>query len=228
MLCRKGLRRMNEASQGVAHSRGSAASRRSASVATLALVAGIGWLLLIPAAELERRDVLSYDGYNRLLALPLLLFAVTLLCVPHVLPGEAKRAQLGFRIAAVGAAVLFVGNVVEFYGVLLQSELNAMAAHEVGDASHWIGSDIGWLIFGVGMLTLLIGGVTGAIGVGGWGTRPRWLVLFMATLGIGVLAGNLFGLAPAFVSVPALAAYSVGWIYFAAVLEGRAKRLRLH
>lgn len=200
----------------------------AAGVARLALIAGIGWLLLIPAAELERRDVLSYDAYNRLLALPLILFAVTLWRAPEVLPEEAKRAQPGFRIAAVGAAVLFVGNVVEFYGVLLQSELNAQAAHEVGAATHWIGSDIGWMIFGLGMVTLLLGGVTGAIGLRRWETRPRWLVSFMATLGIGVLAGNLFGLAPAFVSVPALAAYGVGWIYFATVLMGRAKRLRLH
>lgn len=208
---------MDAASEGVAQSGG---SRRSESAARLALVAGIAWLLLIPAAELERRDMLSYDGYNRLLALPLILFAVTLWRAPHLLPGEAKSAQLGFRIAAVGAAVLFVGNVNEFCGVMLQSEPNAYAAHQAGDASHWIGSDIGWLIFGVGMLTLLIGGVIAAVGLRGWGTGRRWLVLFTATLGIGVLAGNLFGLARAIVSVPALAAYGVGWMYFAAVLRG--------
>lgn len=207
---------MHEVSHGVEQSRVSPASRRSASVA---LVAGIGWLLLIPAAELHRRDMLSYDGYNRLLAVPLILFAITLWRAPHVLPEQMKRARLGFRIAAVGAGVLFVGNVIEFYGVLLQSEPNAYAAHEAGDASHWIGSDIGWLIFGVGMLTLFIGSVIAAIGLRGWGTAPRWLMLFTAALGIGVLAGNLFGLAPAIVSVPALAAYGVGWIYFAGVLR---------
>ena len=203
---------------------GSTDSATAKGVAKGALVAAIGWLLLIPATELERRNMLSYDGYNRLLALPLILFAVTFWRAPQVLPAEAKSAQLGFRIAAVGAGVLFVGNVVEFYGVLLQSEPNAYAAHLGGNANHWVGSDIGWMIFALGMLTLLIGGVAAAIALRRWATRPRWLVLFTATLGVGVLAGNLLGLEPALVSVPALAAYAMGWIYFASSLRGRPER----
>ncbi len=43
-----------------------------------ALLGGLGWLLLAPAAELVRRNLLSYDGYNRLLAVPLVLFTVAL------------------------------------------------------------------------------------------------------------------------------------------------------
>ena len=33
---------------------------------TAAMLGGLAWLLLIPAAELHRRELLSYDGYNRL------------------------------------------------------------------------------------------------------------------------------------------------------------------
>lgn len=188
--------------------------------------AGFAWLLLIPAAELQRRGMLSYDGYNRLIAVPLLLFVIALWRAPGAVTGEAKHGAAGLRIAAGGAALLWVGNVVEFYGVLLQSGLNAQAAHDAGETEHWIGSDIGWIIFGLGMLTVLVGGIVAAIGLQRSRDCPRWVTLFAATLGIGVLAGNLFGLAPAFLSVPVLGSYAAGWIFFGVFLLGSRTRQR--
>ncbi len=117
-------------------------------------------------------------------------------------------------MAAAGAGLLLIGNVVEFYGVLLQDRLNAYAASRAGEEDHWIGSDLGWMIFGLGMLVLLAGGVMAAMSLWRSRTEPRWLVVFTATLGIGVLAGNLFGLAPAFLSVPVLALYAGAWMAF--------------
>ncbi len=129
-----------------------------------ALLGGLGWLLLAPAAELVRRNLLSYDGYNRLLAVPLVLFTVALaLASRRSVWGRDRGLRAGLLVAAVGSGLLLLGNLIEFYGVLLQDDLNAQAAHQAGRAEHWIGSDIGWIIFGVGMLVLLVGGLITAL-----------------------------------------------------------------
>lgn len=188
--------------------------RRVAIVRGAALLGGAAWFLLAPAAELARRDVLSYDGYNRFLAVPLLLFTVALSLASPALGLRGRLGKVSYAVAAAGAGLLLIGNVVEFYGVLLQDQRNAQAAFEAGQKDHWIGSDIGWIIFGVGMLVLLVGGLIAAIALHRSRTSPRWLVAFTATLGIGVLAGNVFGLAPAFLSVPVLALYAFGWMAF--------------
>ncbi len=162
-----------------------------------ALLGGLGWLLLAPAAELVRRDLLSYDGYNRLLAVPLLLFTVALALASRRSVWRTDRAvRAGLLVASVGSGLLLVGNLVEFYGVLLQDDLNAQAAHQAGRAEHWLGSDIGWLIFLAGMLVVLVGGLITALALRRRRTDATWLPLFAASLGVGVLAGNLFGLAP--------------------------------
>ena len=59
-------------------------------------------------------------------------------------------------------------------------------------SEHRIGSDIGWTIFGLGMLVLLAGGLLAAAALLRASGAGR-LAVFAATLGIGVLAGNLFG-----------------------------------
>lgn len=184
-----------------------------------ALLGGLAWLVLIPAAELQRRGVITYDAYNRLLVVPLVCFAAALSHAAWAARYGRRAERLGFAVAATGAAVLSIGNIVEFYGVLLQDGLNAFAASEAGVDKHWIGSDVGWIVFIIGMLVLLLGGLIAALGLRD--ARPRWLAAFAATLGPGVLAGNLFGLAPAFLSVPALAAYGAAWIAYGRFLARR-------
>ena len=123
------------------------------------------WLLLVPAAELQRRGLLSYDGYNRLLVLPPLLLLLALASAPRALVVPPERSvRSGFVAAAAGVALLFAGNVTEFYGVLLQGEPDACAAVQAGASDHWVGSDLGWLIVGVGMLVLLAAGPVAAAG----------------------------------------------------------------
>ena len=201
-----------------------AVRRPSRSAGTAALLGGGAWLLLAPAAELQRRDLLSYDGYNRLVAVPLLLFTVALVLAPRVLAVRGL-ARAGFRAAAVGAGLLVAGNVIEFYGVLLQDRPNSYAAYGTGQEP-WIGSDVGWLIFGLGGLVLLIGGILAGVGMARTATRPRWLVVFAATLGPGVLVGNLFGLGPAWLSVLVLAAYAAAWLVFGRLLRRSQAVLR--
>lgn len=67
----------------------------SAVVGATAILAGVAWLLLIPATELHRRDLLSYDDYNRLLAVPLVMFLAALLAAPRVwaAPGHSGRGR---------------------------------------------------------------------------------------------------------------------------------------
>ena len=196
-----------------------AVRRPSRAAGTAALLGGAAWLLLAPAAELQRRDLLSYDGYNRLVAVPLLLFIVALVLAPRVL-AVTGLARTGLRVAAAGAGLLFAGNVVEFYGVLLQDRPNSYAAWGTGQEP-WIGSDIGWMIFLLGALVLLVGGVLAAVGMYRAGVRPRWLGAFAAALGPGVLGMNLFGLGPASVSVLVLAAYAGAWLIFGRLLLRR-------
>jgi len=144
--------------------------------------------------------------------IPLPLFLVALLAAPRALLVPSRSVRTGFITAAVGVGLLLAGDVAEFYGVLLQEQPNAYAAAQAGEVDHWVGSDIGWIIFGVGMLTLLVGGLTAAAGMQRHRMRPAWLVAFTATLAVGVLAANLFALQSAFLSVPVLALYAVGWI----------------
>ena len=193
--------------------------RPSRSAGTAALLGGGAWLLLAPAAELQRRDLLSYDGYNRLVAVPLLLFTVALVLAPRVL-GARGAARTGFRAAAVGAGLLLAGNGIEFYGVLLQDRPNSYAAYGTGQEP-WIGSDVGWMIFLLGVLVLLVGGLLAAVGLYRSRVRPRWLAAFAAALGPGVLAGSLFGLGRAPLSVLVLGAYAAAWLVFGRLLLRR-------
>ncbi len=181
---------------------------------TAAMLGGLAWLLLIPAAELHRRELFSYDGYNRLLAIPLPLFLVALLALSRALTVTGRSARAGLLASAVGVGLLLAGNVVEFYGVLLRDQRNAYAAAQAGEVQHWVGSDVGWIVFGVGMLVLLVGGLVAAAGMQRHRVRPSWLVAFTAALGVGVLAANLFALRSALLSVPVLVFYAVGWIAF--------------
>ncbi len=183
---------------------------------------GIAWALLGPAAVLERNDTLSYDTYNRLLTLPLLLFLVGFSAAERLLRPPTTTGTAGFVAVALGLLLLLVGNVIEFWGVLLQAKPNAQTAHETGAAEHWIGSDIGWMMFGLGMLTVIVGGAVLALSHWRTPTFPTWVTLFLGLLGVGVLAGNLFAGAPFFLSIPVLGLYGAGWIALGRLLRERA------
>ncbi len=190
--------------------------------AAACILGGIAWALLGPAAVLERNNIISYDSYNRLLTLPLLLFLVGFIAAGRLLLPRTRLGAVGFIVVALSLFLLLVGNALEFWGVLLQSEPNAQTAHEAGSDEHWIGSDIGWMIFGLGMLALIGGGIALALSLRRMGTIPNWATLFLGLLGVGVLAGNLVVGARAFVSVPILGLYGAGWIALGLLLRQRA------
>jgi hypothetical protein len=99
---------------------------------TAAILGGLAWLLLIPDAELHRCYLLSYDGYNLLLAIPLPLFLAALLAASRALTAPGRSVRAGFLTAAAGVGLLLAGNVTEFYGVLLQEQANAYAVAGAG------------------------------------------------------------------------------------------------
>jgi hypothetical protein len=95
------------------------ATRRT--IGSLACITGgLTWALLGPTAILERNDSLSYDAYNRLLSLPLLLFLVGFATAEWLLRPRTTSGTAGFGAVVPGLLLLLVGNVIEFWGVLLQ------------------------------------------------------------------------------------------------------------
>ncbi len=151
--------------------------------------------------------------------MPLLLFTVALVLAPRALAARGL-ARAGLTVAAAGASLLLAGNVIEFYGVLLQDRPNVYAASGTGEQP-WMGSEVGWMVFLAGALVLLIGGILAAVGMARTRVRPRWLIAFAAALGPGVVGGNVFGLVPAWLSVPTLAAYAAAWLIFGRLLLRR-------
>ena len=148
----------------------------------------LGGILWVAARFLVTFDPppLTYDGYNRLFTLPLLFILVGWAAAFAVLRRRADRsAQRGWAVALVGLAVMLVGNVVEFWGVMLQDRPNAYAAMERGEAA-WAGSAIGWMVFGLGHLLVVVGmALVGIAALRGDGL-PRWrgLPLTIAALGL--------------------------------------------
>ncbi|HEV2124361.1 MAG TPA: hypothetical protein VGW38_16525 [Chloroflexota bacterium] len=189
--------------------------------AVACILGGMAWVLLGPAAVLERNNLLSYDSYNRLVTLPLLLFLFGFIAAHWLLRPQTMLGTLGFGVVVLGLFLLVTGNVLEFWGVLLQSQPNAQVAYETGASEHWIGSDIGWMVFGFGMLAVLVGGVILALSVRRTRVFPTWVPLFLGLLGIGVIAGNLVVGTPFFISIPVLGLYGAGWIALGRLLWRR-------
>lgn len=190
-------------------SRNPGASRSA--LAAAAIAGGALWAALAVPAGLESTGGLSYDAFNRLLALPVLLMLVGLVGVYRVLVPACKLARTGFATLAFGFVLLLAGNIVEFWGSLVLDKVNAHAAHEAGASEHWVGSDIGWMLFGPGMLISIVGGVLLALALRPL-SLPRGLKVFVGLIGVGILAANLFGLGSTFVSAPVFVLYGIGWI----------------
>ncbi len=97
----------------------------------------------------------------------------------HVRAGEVValvgKNGAGLVVAAAGAGLLPAGNLIEFYGVLLQDRPNSYGAYGLGQEP-WIGRRLDHLL--AGRADPFIGGVLAAVGMARTGMRPRWLVAF--------------------------------------------------
>jgi hypothetical protein len=188
---------------------------RAAAVAAAA--GGVLWLTLVPAVGLYRGGDLSYGGYQRLVALPLLAFVVAwALLRPEVPDG---RALLGWWLALAGFALAFAGTALEFWIALPLGEETAATASTRG--AGWWGADVGWTLFALGFLVLASGGPTAAVGLRRQAAWPMWACTFVAVLGIGVLLANVLYDAPVAPALAGLGAFSLGWLALAARLWRR-------
>src|SRR5918998_3612330 len=127
-----------------------------------AMIAGISFGFALPLVATAASDDpvgVGYDDYNRLLTLPLVLLLLALaglrsLQMPELSPWERQGALL----ALAGAALLVVGNAIEFWAVLLSDDAVFALAEDHG-LDEWAGSTIGWLVFLAGGLLLIVGGI---------------------------------------------------------------------
>jgi hypothetical protein len=152
---------------------------------------------------------LTYDGYNRLFSLPLLLVCVGWAALlTRYWSRLSPAARTGWAVSVAGLAVMLAGNVVEFWGVLLQDKPNAQAAVGTGEEP-WVGSDLGWVVFGLGHLVTVVGmAMLGVAERRDTPPRPWWrLPLAIAVLGVlwPVLSFTAVG------DVTAMAATGTAW-----------------
>jgi hypothetical protein len=182
---------------------------RQAGVACV--VAGAAWLLLVPATALVRSDAVSYNGYFRLMALPLALFAVAWYLVGRAWQPETVRGRNGWWLILAGLVLAWAGTTLEFWGAWL---LDEPTSHDVSgtSADAWWGSDAGWTLFLLGFLLLLVGGPTAAVALRRTSRLPFWALAFVCLVGFGVLFGNVLResrLVPALIG---LGLFALGWI----------------
>jgi hypothetical protein len=190
-----------------------------------AIVSGIAWgvsLPLVASAASDDPVGLGYDEYNRLLTLPLLLLLVALAGLRTLqLPELSSWGRRGASLAVLGAGLLVLGNVIEFWAVLLSNDDVAAIATD-RDLDEWAGSTIGWVVFLVGALLLFVGGIV--FGVDTWHIRilPGWAGLVVAATAPLLLAAFVAGstsvrLTAVFAGVLGLSWVALGGLLLAAI-----------
>ena len=166
-----------------------------------AMVGGVLWLGLVTLGIVHdfwasAIGVLTYENYNRLLTVPLLLFVVGWFGVRASLvhrPGRLGRASA--VIVLIGLLLLLAGNVLEFWLVVFQSRY---VPFRLGGPDSWPGAMIGWGLFLLGCPVVPMGLVLFGLAALRAKLLPRWNA---APLIIGLLSA--FG--------PALAAVGSRW-----------------
>jgi hypothetical protein len=158
-----------------------------------AIVGGVFFALALPlvATQATADPVgLRYDDFNRWLTLPLALLTVALAAVRGVQGARLEGAwRWGAWIALGGAALVVLGNVVEFWLVFFTDEYVAAIGEDRPEVDEWVGSTIGRLTVLAGAAVLLVGGLV--FGAATWRapTLPPWTgVVVAATSPLLVLA----------------------------------------
>jgi hypothetical protein len=179
--------------------------------ALAAATGGLLWLALVPAVALYRDGDLSYGGYQRLVAVPLLAFVVAWALLRPQIPDG--RALLGWWLSLAGFALAFAGSTIEFWAALPLGRETAATSATRG--AGWWGADVGWTLFALGFLVLASGGPTAAVGLrrqAGW---PMWACTFVAVLGVGVMLANVLHDARPAPALVGLGAFATGWLALA-------------
>ena len=186
-----------------------------------AIIAGIAWGFVLPLIATAASDEpigLGYDDYNRLLTLPLVLLLVALAGVRSLqLPELSRWERAGALLALAGAALLVVGNAIEFWAVLLSDDAVFALAQDHG-FDEWAGSTVGWLVFLAGGLLLIAGGIVFGVATARARILPRWAGAVIASSAPLLLAAVVAWTS----SVPLTAglgvALAVGWVALGCLL----------
>jgi hypothetical protein len=190
-----------------------------------AIVAGVAWAVSIPlvaTAATEQPVGLGYDDYNRLLTLPLALFLVALAGLRALqLPELAAWGRRGAVLALAGAALMLLGNVIEFWAVLFSDDAVFAIAEDRG-LDEWAGSTVGWLVFLAGAALLVVGGFLFGPAIADAGILPRWAALLVAStaplmLGAVVAWNSSLRLTAALAGVLGLGWTALGTLLLAAI-----------
>jgi hypothetical protein len=162
----------------------------------------------------------SYDDYNRMFTLPLILMLIGFIGVPSLLLKSLTRVVvISSFVAIIGLSFLLIGNILEFWIVLFQSHPNAYEAFKTGNINTvFIGSYLGWLIFCIGLLLIAITSFIIGIVMIKHKIANYWnvFVLFFGIVG-------LFSFGYEILLVP----FGIGWVImgYYLILNGREKLL---
>jgi len=193
-----------------------------------AILTGIFWGFTLPLIATQATDDpvgLRYDDFNRWLTLPLALLLVTLVAL-RVLLGRRLpgRGRLGTTLAAAGSALMLLGNLVEFWLVMLTDDYVAAIAEE-RNVAEWAGSTVGWVGFLVGVLLLLVGGVLLALAAQRARALPSWAGLVLAGTAPALLAAFTLWSSSVEATIAVAAVLGLAWIAFGLWMRARATGL---
>ena len=179
--------------------------------ALASVLGGVAWLGLIAASELYERDDLSYGGYYRYLALPLLLFVIAWIAFRGSWPQRDLREQAGYFVTLAGLALVFAGAALEFWGSWAVGEPIPDSGYGAEDEV-WRGAELGRTVFLLGFLLLLVGGVTAGVAACRARFVPTWAAVLIGLAGFGILLGNMLQESSLPVTAVGFGLFGLGWI----------------
>jgi hypothetical protein len=186
-----------------------------------AIVSGLAWAIALPLVATAASDDpvgLGYDDYNRVLTLPLVLLVLTLAGLRRLQKGRLSLwGRRGAAAAVIGAGLLVLGNVIEFWAVLFSDDAVFAIANDRG-LDEWPGSTIGWLTFLVGSFLLFAGGVVFGVASRAAGILPGWAGLVIAATAPLLLAAFATWSSSFFFTVGFAALLGLGWVALGGLL----------
>lgn len=148
----------------------------------LALATGVCWIVGVAliGTQADTDPVgAAYDAANRALTPALALMLAFAVWLRGALAASGGRGVAGANALIVAAGLLLVGNLLEFWGVLLSDLSTEKTADRLGETNAYWGSAVGWLLFLPGTLALLIAAVL-LVRPAGWSRGLIGVVLAIA------------------------------------------------
>lgn len=150
----------------------------------LGLAAGVGWIVAVALIGTQAdTDPVgpAYDAVNRAFTAALALLLAFAVSLRGALAAAGGRGVAGANTLVGAAAVMLLGNLLEFWGVFLSDLSTEKTATRLGEPDAYWGSTVGWFVFLLGTVLLLVAAVLLARAAG----MPRGLLgVVLAAAGI--------------------------------------------